>query len=124
MHSFSATVAEFIACQEAFSHTAYSGLETTVRCNYPGSQLNPTVHLCRDSTNSSSSSRGCEESSRTSAARRRMASLDVVLAQVSPPDQGLYWCAFRRDGYRAAYKKIQLSVTGEDGPQGERIVFT
>lgn len=106
------TFAEYVACHEAFAQTAYVGVKTTVACDYPGNKLSNTVYLCKVNNNSGE----CEESSRT-AGRRSMAGLGVAMAQVSPADQGVYWCTFGSDSYRAAFKNIKLSVEGEARPK-------
>lgn len=107
------TFAEFVACHEAFAQTAYSGVETAVTCDHPGNKLSDTVYLCKVNNNSGE----CEESSRTSAGRRNMAGLAVAMAQVSQADQGVYWCTFGKDNYRAAFKEIKLSVEGMARPK-------
>lgn len=108
------TFAEFVACRRAtFAQTAYSGVATNVTCYDLGKELRDTVYLCKVNNNSGE----CEESNRTSAGWRHKASLGFTMAQVSPADQGVYWCTFGRDSYRGAFKKIELSVKGEARPK-------
>lgn len=103
------TFAELNPCQGAtFAQTAYSGVATNVTCN-PGNMPSDTVYLCKVNNNSGE----CEEST----GWRYMANLSFTMAQVSPADQGVYWCAFRGDSYRGASKKIELSVKGEARPK-------
>lgn len=111
------TFAEFVACHEVFAQTAYRGVETTVTCDHPGNKLRGIVYLCKVNN----SNQECEESSRTSAGRWNMAGLGVAMAQVSPADQGVYWCTYRNGSSRAAYKKVKLSVKGEARPNNRPV---
>lgn len=111
---FSMTFAEYVGCQGAtFAQTAYSGVATKVTCYRLGNELMYTIYLCKVNNNSGE----CEESNRTSAGRGYMAGVDFTMAQVSPADQGVYWCTSGSDSYRGAFKKIELSVKGEARPK-------
>lgn len=87
-------------------------------CNYQGNSLTNNVYLCKQDLNNNK----CEESIPRSSQRLIQAGLSVALTQVSLADNGVYWCAFRKDNYQGAYQKIVLSVKGETKKRKEKLL--
>ncbi|KAK7915743.1 hypothetical protein WMY93_011504 [Mugilogobius chulae] len=93
--------------QSSTHHTAYKNAPTTVECGYPD-YSRPNTFLCKETSDFN-----CEDITTINKRvnySKTTNSFSITITEVSPEDQGTYWCVARGHYFNSTYKRVFLTV--------------